>query len=363
MRISIDATGLGSPRTGTAVYVSEILSIWNQLELDYEILIFTSRKAMWHFDDLGLDSRFTFIIAPDNRVLRVLWQHSIMSWHISRSKVDVHWGTAFILPAFCTCPAVVTIHDMTYQLFPDTHEWFKRFYFPVMIGRAVRQARTVIAVSNSTRVDVEKFLPNSLGKIVVTLEAARNLVTSTKRSDVNLYNYVLVVGTLEPRKNLERLLTAWCGLSEIERSGVKLVIAGAQGWLLGDGFARSREKDGIDFIGFVSDSELSDLFDGALAFAYPSLYEGFGLPVLEAMSKGVPVLTSNVSSMREIAEGAALLIEPTDVDSIREGLARMINDSSLRAELSHQGRLRAASFSWETTASLTLSALVEVISS
>ncbi|MFN5745929.1 MAG: glycosyltransferase family 4 protein [Methylococcaceae bacterium] len=362
MRISIDATGLGSPRTGTAVYVSEILSAWNQMDFGHEILIFTSRKAMWHFDALGLDSRFTFIIAPDNRVLRALWQHSVMSWHISRSRINVHWGTAFILPAFCNCPAVVTIHDMTYQLFPDTHEWFKRFYFPAMIGRAVRQARIVIAVSNSTREDVEKLIPNSSGKIIVTLEAARNLVTSTKLSEVNLHSYVLVVGTLEPRKNLERLLTAWCGLSQIERSGVKLVIAGAQGWLLGDHFARSSEKDGIDFIGFVSDSELADLFHGALAFAYPSLYEGFGLPVLEAMSKGVPVLTSNVSSMREIAEGAALLIEPTNVDSIRQGLARIINDSSLRAELSHQGRLRAASFSWGRTASQTLSALEDAIS-
>ncbi len=367
MRISLDATGLGSLKTGTAVYLCEILNAWNQdLSLDHEFVIFVNQNARTQLSSLGLDCRFQFVFAPSHRHLRVLWQQMIMPLHITRFDVDVHWGAGFVLPLLSTKPMVVTVHDLTFQLFPAVHERIKRYYFPAMIRLAVGKARTVIAISESTRCDLHRLIPLSRGKSVVTQLAARSmnpLDLARMSSEGQGYggDYVLFVGTIEPRKNLARLIGAWKSLDADVRSSVRLIVVGATGWLVDPLVGHLKTTDAIEFRGHVDDAELAGLLQGAMAFVYPSLYEGFGLPVVEAMSLGIPVLTSNIGATREVAEGAAILVDPTSEDAIRAGLTRLISDPSLRQSLATLGRQRAASFSWARTAGQTLELLEQAV--
>lgn len=358
MRISIDATGLGESKTGTAVYLTEILSAWNQwMTADHEFILFATSHARRHIARLRLDERFRFVAAPDHRHLRALWQQVVMPWHIERMRVDVHWGAGFVLPLLARRPMVVTVHDLTFQLFPDMHERVKRYYFPPMIKAAVKKAEHVLAVSETTRDDLHRMLPASRAKTDVTPLAARtprkrhSAIEGTSGRDT----YLLFVGTLEPRKNLKRLIAAWRSIDTKDRGGVRLVIVGANGWLLDDYRSKSWLQDeAIEFKGFVEDEQLFVLMRRAMAFVYPSLYEGFGLPVLEAMASGVPVLTSNVGATSEVAQDAALLVDPDSTVSIRGGLLQMLQDDLLRRDLSQRGIERAACFSWRRTAAATL---------
>ena len=170
--------------------------------------------------------------------------------------------------------------------------------------------------------------------------------------------YIVSLGTLEPRKNILRLLDAWQAIDRSERANIKLVIVGMRGWLQDKVTAERHEiDDSVVFAGFIEDSELNFLLKGALALVYPSLYEGFGLPVLEAMSLGVPVLTNSAGATGEISGNAALLVDATRLECIRDGLLQLLQDPQLRERLSQLGRVQAAHFSWKATAEQTLQVL------
>lgn len=387
MKITIDATGLSPHKTGTVTYLIEILAQWNlNPALSHRFLIFCTPRTRHHFDQLGLDSRFQLVMAPRAKLAQLLWQQTLLPLYLWRHAIDVHWGPGFVLPRLGLCPMVVTIHDMTFDLFPEVHEPVKRFYFPFMIRKAVKQAKHVLAVSESTASDLEHLIPGSSGKTVVTYLAARTLAvtegacgakahqsgivpefdpfesqaqiqTQTLGSLVNPRStpYVLFIGTLEPRKNLDRLLQAWGRLLPEVHGECRLVVIGVKGWMVDQLPAKGIES--VEFLGHVSDQQLQVYLQGACCFVYPSLYEGFGLPVLEAMAAGVPVLTSSVGATREIAKGAALLVDPSSVDDIRNGMKRLLTEPDLRKQLSEAGLKRAREFSWARTANLTLETL------
>lgn len=366
MIVSIDASGLGAAKTGTAVYLLEILRAWNaDKHIAHRFVIFTSPKARGYFADLGLDDRFAIRLAPDNRVVRIAWQQLVLPALIRRCRSHVHWGAGFVLPVLSSCPSVVAVHDLTFQLFPEVHEPIKRWYFPWMIRKAVRKARAIIAISATTERDLLALYPAAKGKTRVTLLAARGLPGTDRRGGGNPADgtpYVLAIGTLEPRKNLARLVRAWLAMDPGYRREVRLLIAGAYGWMMNDLLVEADQTwaAGIQLLGFVGERELAELLKNALALAYPSLYEGFGLPVLEAMAMGVPVLTSATGATLEVAGDAALLVDPRDEQSIRNGLERLLADAALREQLTEKGRVRAAEFSWETTARQTLDILEQV---
>lgn len=362
MRIGIDATGFGPTKTGTVSYLTEILACWNaDQQLDHQFFIFVSPKAAHHLHALGLDSRFVLVPAPDNRHGRVLWQQLILPFKIARLQLDVHWGTAFVLPLVCTTPMVVTVHDLTFELFPQHHERIKRIYFPAIIRASVRRATRVLAISAATREDLYKLIAYSRGKTTVTLLAARSLESQNAQpASQESSPYVLFLGTLEPRKNLARLLQAWRSLSPDTRKNWTLRIIGTSGWLMPSfGSEEDFKAYGIEFLGQVDDAELSGQLQQAQLLAYPSLYEGFGLPVIEAMRLGVPVLTSDVGATKEIAADAACLVDPGSVSSIAQGLTSLLQSPTRRQQLAQKGRARAAEFSWQKTAQLTLSSLLK----
>ena len=359
MKISIDATGLSVRKTGTVTYLIEILSQWHaDPSVAHEFVIFCAPAVRQHFDAFRLDPRFRLIDAPSRKSLQLLWQQTVLPYKLWRNKIDVHWGPGFVLPLVSACSAVVSVHDMTFDLFPEVHEPIKRVYFPFMIRAAVKRAKRVLVISQTTANDLARLVPMSRSKTVVTLLAPRSWINEPVVNASAVSPYALFVGTLEPRKNLKRLLKAWSSLSPSDRGDCRLAVVGTAGWMVSDVMASVPAIDGVDLLGHVSDDDLRRYLSGALFFAYPSIYEGFGLPVIEAMAMGIPVLTSDVGATQEIAAGAAWLVDPDSESSIAQGLKALLTDKSLRQTLALAGLKRSEQFTWQQTANLTLKTLI-----
>ncbi len=273
-------------------------------------------------------------------------------------------ATEHLLPPLRGIPTVLTVHDLIFRHLPEHHKRLNRWYLNATMPLYCRRAAHIIAVSEATRQDLIAAYGVPQEKITVVLEAADPQFKPQPPERVmhvrGVYGlpetYLLYVGTIEPRKNLTRLLHAWEPLY-LAKEAPPLAIAGKRGWLAEDFYAAleaSPAREGVLFTGFVADDDLPALYSGAMAFVFPSLYEGFGLPPLEALACGAPVLCSNTSSLPEVVGDAALTMDPTSVEAIREGLRRLSGDTLLRAELREKGLRRAAAFSWERAAQETL---------
>ena len=251
---------------------------------------------------------------------------------------DVLHCPSFRGPTRSDTPLVVTVHDLAVLRHPDAFNRWSRTYSRAFVPRVVRAAQRVIAVSDFTKRELEELLRVPVERIRVIPNGVDDaFAPEGARAEGE---YVLAVGTLEPRKNLPRLAAA------ARHAGVELRVAGARGW----GAVRVG-GDGVRFLGFVGDEELARLYRGALCVAYPSLYEGFGIPVLEALACGAPVVTSAGSAMAELADGAAVLVDPRDEEAIADGIREAIER---RHELARRGPRVARAYSWQRSAELTV---------
>jgi glycosyltransferase involved in cell wall biosynthesis len=260
-------------------------------------------------------------------------------------------------------PTVLTIHDLIYRLFPAHHKRLNYWYLNLAMPLYVRRASHIIAVSENTRSDLMRLYGTSAEKISVVYEAPSPNFAPQSEARIKAVRekfrlpdrYLVTLGTIEPRKNLPRLVEALAALRR-DDPGLHLVVIGAKGWLYEDFFSAIHAFDQADAVvlpGFVPDGDLPALLGGALAAVQPSLYEGFGLPVLEAMACGTPVACSATSSLGEIAGDAALTFDPEAVDEIVGALGRLTADPGLRDSLRDGGLDRAARFSWERAAAET----------
>ena len=289
---------------------------------------------------------------------------------------DVLFVPAHVLPLIHPRRSVVTVHDLGYLAYPEAHKTGDRRYLDWSTRWNARRAKFVIADSAATQadliraygVDERKIRVIHLGRdeTLAPVPDAQVLAEVQARYGITAH-YVLYVGTLQPRKNLARVIEAFARAAAAPAfAGIQLVLAGKKGWLYDDLFAQV-ERMGLAgrvlFPGYVDDADLPALLSGALAFVFPSLYEGFGIPVLEAGACGVPVITSNTSSLPEVAGDAALLVDPHDVDAIAEAMTRLVTDAALRTELSRRGLANVQRFSWEKCARETLAVLLEAGSS
>jgi glycosyltransferase involved in cell wall biosynthesis len=267
-------------------------------------------------------------------------------------------------------PSVVTVHDLAFLAHPEAFHPSKRRYLMLMTRLSVHRARRVIAVSAHTKGDLVRHFGVAPDKVTVIPNAMDDRFRPATNPDARAQftrdhhlpeRFILFVGTLEPRKNLRRLIDAFARLARDDHE-VALVIVGASGWMTSD-LAPLAEAHGladrIVFTGYVADDELPRWYQAATLFCYPSLYEGFGLPVLEAMACGTPVVTSNTSSIPELASGAAARIDPTDVAALADALGALLADAPRRAEMSRAGIARARSYSWERTAAATYAVIAE----
>ncbi|MFZ3171880.1 MAG: glycosyltransferase family 1 protein [Carboxydocellales bacterium] len=289
--------------------------------------------------------------------------------------IDIFHATHFLAPPIKSPKLVVTIHDLAFVKFPEcfTKEQGKEFV------RRVRQscinADMIISDSMSTKRDIIELFHIPSGKITVVPLAAQEIFdyqeNQTKNSLIrNKYKldkeYFLFVGTIEPRKNLVRLIQAYNRLPKDIKEHYHLVLAGGKGWLNKEIYTEAEQlglmDEHVKFLGYVPDSDLPALLKQAIAFVYPSLYEGFGLPPLEAMASGVPVISSSISSIPEVVGEAGLLIDPYSVEEISSAMQKIIEDVKLASRLSKLGLARAGLFSWEETARATLDVYKKVSS-
>jgi glycosyltransferase involved in cell wall biosynthesis len=289
--------------------------------------------------------------------------------------VDIVHSTSYCAPQFRSRRRrlVVTIYDLTFVTHPEYHVPANVEHCLEGTRFAIGRADMLIAISESVRRDLIERMHAPAERIVVTPLAADpalarvtdpTVLDRVRRRYRLPERFVLFLGAMEPRKNLLRLIEAWAALKPAVHRQTSLVLAGAEGWL--NASVRSHVEtlglgNRVHFAGYVEGEDIAALYSLATVFAYPSLWEGFGLPVLEAMACGTPVLTSDISSLPEVAGDAAVLVPPTDVEAIADGLLRLLGDAALRADLAERGRRQAASFSWERCASETLAVYNSVV--
>jgi glycosyltransferase involved in cell wall biosynthesis len=292
--------------------------------------------------------------------LGVVWQQTRLPARLAAGDVDLFWSPLATLPWRCPVPAVVTVHDLTAILFPEAHTARVRWSILPFLARSLATARRVVAISEATAADLAFHFPETRDKTRVVPNGldprfrpgTPEMIAATRAGLGAPGGYLLAVGTLEPRKNLGTLLSAWEMLRGAHPETPPLVLAGGAGWET-KAFRRrlaALAPHGLVHLGRVDDDRLLALYQAATVFAYPSLYEGFGLPVLEAMASGVPVVTSDLSSLPEVAGDAALLVDPRDTRALAHALHRVLDDPALAADLAARGRERAAGFTWEKTA-------------
>jgi glycosyltransferase involved in cell wall biosynthesis len=287
--------------------------------------------------------------------------------------VGLFYATDHLLPRLRHIPSVLTVHDLSYLLLPQYHSRLSGAYQRHMMPRFVRQARHIIAPSNATKRDIVAHYNIESSKITVIPEAINtnqmHPVNEVRRQEIRRRyelpeRYMLYLGTLEPRKNVIALLEAFAALIAQGRAdGVQLVLAGRRGWLYKATLDRINElglASRVQQLGFVPDEDLPALYAQAELFAFPSFYEGFGLPPLEAMACGTPVVASNTSSLPEVVGDAGLLVAPNDYMALAEAINAVIERPELRFRLRQASIKQAACFSWERTARETLALLREV---
>jgi len=369
MRIGIDYTAAARQGGGIGRYSRELVRALLELDSPHEYTLFAAAGGLgrrrWRPPDRpGVSVRS--VPLSDEWLARI--------WHRARVPVPVEAVTgpleAFYSPDFVLPPTrrrtrtLLTVHDLSFLHYPEHFVPKLVHYLADVVPRSVARADRVLADSAATRADLIARLSVPAAKIEVLYSGVEprfrpEREPGERRRVLGRYRvgerpYILSVSTLQPRKNYVRLIQAFSSVTE----DVRLVIAGGRGWLYEDIFAEAAKcGDRVRILGFVDDADLPALYRGAALFAFPSLYEGFGLPVLEAMACGVPVVCSNASSLPEVAGDAALLVDPFDVGGLADALARTIGDRELGVHLVEKGLVQATRFTWGRAARQLLAAL------
>jgi len=294
--------------------------------------------------------------------VRAVWMEAFVPRALRALGADVAHFTNYTAPLSLDRPYVVSIHDMSLALLPECSTWKMRLIVPRVLPRVARRARLVLVPSIATRDDVVRLLRVDPGRVrVIPYAAPRAFAADREVSPQWGPPYFLFVGNIEPRKNLARALRAFARIAP-SLPGQRFLIAGQPGWKYDDVLKELRRPElqgRVEVRGYVDEDELVSLYRHATAFVYPSLYEGFGLPVIEAMACGTLVLASRVSALPELAEGAAVLVDPGDEEALADAMHALATDEALRARLRAAGRARAAQYSWEATADRTIEAYDE----
>lgn len=366
MRVGINALLLtkqaGYRQTGVSRYIRRVIEALPDELIGDELVVYAGRGA----DAVGRGERWKRSWWPvDDPIARVFWETSGLPFSVRRDRLDLFHGTVNVLPGRISSRSVVTIHDLAFVRWPEQTPARRHRYLSVAAASAARRANRIIAVSEATKADLVELLDVDPAKIAVTHlgveERFRPATEKQIRDAREVYSidgpFILYVGTLEPRKNLPALLRAFAKVKH--QFPHKLALAGAEGWktkAFHDAVRETNLGDRLQMLGFVDERDLPALYSAADLFVFPSLYEGFGLPVLEAMACATPVVTSNVSSLPEVAGDAALMIDPSDIDGLGNAIARALTVEPLRARMIRAGIQRAARFTWRATAAATAAA-------
>jgi glycosyltransferase involved in cell wall biosynthesis len=371
LHIAIDAHSVGARLAGNESYAINLIESLAQIDsVNRYTLYVTKREAVDRFNNRwpNFSVRLTLPHTPLVRIPLTL------SAELRRNPVDV-LHVQFTSPPFAPCPVVVSIHDLSFEHLPLTFKRRSRVQLHLTVRQSARKAARILTLSESVRqdiIDTYGIAPERVTTIPIAAPAHFRPVTDEEelqrvRHTYDIAgDYILSVGSIQPRKNLTRLVAAYARLRRERAEGrlPKLVIVGKQAWLY-DETLRAIEEQGIGDLtmltGYVPDADLPALYSGAVCFVYPSYFEGFGLPPLEAMQCGAPVIAGNRTSLPEVLGEAGLLVDPFDEAAIATAIARLIDDPDLRAELRVKGLKRARGFDWHETARRTLAVYRQIV--
>jgi glycosyltransferase involved in cell wall biosynthesis len=367
MRIALDCRTVTSPKTGDRTYALNLSRALARVDAENDYLLYTGEPTT--LTQLGGPNIHPMVLPA---LPRWTWTPLVFPRDLARQRADIAHVQYFIPPS-SPCPVITTIHDVAFRRFPGLFPLKHRLLLNWLIPIATRHAAAVITGSESTRRDLIELLNVPAEKVTVTPYAADPIyqpmdpeeARRAVRSRLGVRApYLLSVGVLQPRKNLPRLVRAYNRIADTVPQ--RLVLVGKEGWAgeeLQRAVAASPPGREPVFTGYVADADLPALYAGADLFVYPSLYEGFGLPPLEAMACGTPVLTSTTSSLPEVVGEAGVTVDPLDEPAIAAALSALLADPARRARMAAAGLLQASRFNWDTTARDTLSVYRRVVES
>lgn len=329
-----------------------------------DFVVFTGRQQPP--EGRGFDPRVRFVHSPlptEKPTVRIAWEQTAGVSVAVRERLDVVHAPVNVTPLVTGVPRVVTIHDLAFHLYPEQYPGAKQRYLRLMTRLSVQRAARVIAISESTRQDILRLydcapervvvVPNGVSDAYQPLPA--DAVAAFRQAQGLPEHFILFLGTLQPRKNLDALLRAYARVADTV--GWPLVVVGADGWDFQPVYRTAQElgiAEQVRFAGFAPQETLPLWYNAASMLVYPSLYEGFGLPLLESMACGTPVIAANTSSLPEVVGQAGLLIAPRDIEGLARAIQTLARDGGLRQELAERGLRRAAGYSWRATAQQTL---------
>lgn len=357
MRIGIDCRSLNGAKTGIGYYTYHLIEALSGVGQDSEFYLYSSCS-------FSLPKRGEYVRKNSIRGLPGnLWLQTVLPFLLHKDKITIFHAPLYIVPFACTIPKVVTVHDLTFYIYPELACRQNRAILQWLLPASIKAADAVIADSKNTKQDIINYLGTRPEKIkVIPLAASEIFQKIHNREELDRVKlkyslpeeYMLFVGTIEPRKNLERLLKAYKQVID-RRTDLphQLVMVGRLGWLYKD-ILRIYHDLGmgnrVKLLGYVDEEDMSAIYNGAALFVYPSLYEGFGLPVLEAMACGIPVITSNISSLPEVAGNCCHLVNPLDVEELAYAIERILESPTLQGQMAKAGLARSREFSWRRTA-------------
>jgi glycosyltransferase involved in cell wall biosynthesis len=374
MRIGIDATPLPSQPVGAGTYIIELVRALAELNSDHQFVVFAHHSRLSLFGDCPNQLVQWISVKDKPPALRFAWEQIMLPGLANRLDLDILHSLHYTSPRKLGCASVVTFHDMTFFLYPQFHTLSKRWLFPIMIRSSARTSTAIAVVSETTRRDTIKILNVPPGKIHTTPNgispAFRKITDSTQmdacRKKYNLpEKFILYLGTIEPRKNLPLLLRAYHQFVQ-ENTSHPLVIAGKRGWMYDqvlETVKKLRLETSVYFTGYIAREDLPVIYNLAEVLVYPSIYEGFGLPPLEAMACGTPVIVTEISTNQEHVGEAGFYFPPEDEMALVQALRTLLNNPDLQADLSGRGRERARQFTWQNCARATLEMYQKVASS
>ncbi|MBD3341425.1 MAG: glycosyltransferase [Candidatus Lokiarchaeota archaeon] len=371
MNIGINLLPIRRELTGVGVYAYNIVEQLLQIDKFNRYFIFNNKESddVFQFNTDNTQV-ITFPIRAQNVFKRIFWEQFIFPLYLKKYKIDVLFSPSTILPVFSGCYNIICIHDLTPYHVEKKFTKLRSFYVKKMIALSARLADKVLTVSQNTKRELHDLIGISEQKIAITYNGINKLILDSDRSGWIKYkkekhipnNYLLYVGTLEPGKNIDALISAFEILKDTYKLPHKLVIAGGKGWMFDSIFQKINNKnlnDQIILTGYVPNEYLRLLYQDSDLFIFPSLYEGFGIPVLEAMYFGVPVIASNTSSLPEVVDNAAKLVDPLDAKMIADTVNQVLLDSKLKSTMQERGFKQAAKFSWKNAAEVTYKELLK----
>lgn len=347
---------LGYRRAGIHHYIEQVLSnLPPQDGWRYTVFTGDSPEFLAQLPLTTIPSRWPTIRPP----VRIAWEQVVWPWAAVANHANLLHSMAFVTPWLHLRPTVVTVYDLSFERYPESFPKAQQWYLRRQTRRSCHWARRVITISHASQRDVHELYGVPLDKIDVVYPGVDTQFRPLPAAEMAAFRaqhqlperFVLHVGTLQPRKNLTTLLAALARLP-----GVPLILAGGKGWLYEALFAQVTQlglADRVRFVGYVPDEELPLWYNAAAVLAFPSLYEGFGMPIVQAMACGTPVVASDVSAMPEAAGTAALLFAPHDTAALAEALAAVWHHPEQAAAMRHAGLAHAQSFSWATAGAQT----------